>query len=234
MSTTSPDIGADAAWPTEATGRMNRMYRWQRHIYDLTRRYYLLGRDRLIARLEPAAGATVLEIGCGTGRNLVHAAMLYRDAKFFGIDVSTEMLASASQAISRRGMTDRIHLAHADGTAFDPQALFGVAAFDHIMISYSLSMIPDWRRAIEAATQSLAPGGRFHIVDFGNQERMPDLARAALLRSLALFDVTPRDDLACELSAMAGGAGADLSFERPYLGYAQYAVLRLPLGPKAP
>ncbi|HTB02397.1 MAG TPA: class I SAM-dependent methyltransferase [Bradyrhizobium sp.] len=234
MSATSPDIGAEAAWPTAATGRMNRMYRWQRHIYDLTRRYYLLGRDRLIVRLEPAAGATVLEIGCGTGRNLVHAAMLFPEAQFFGIDVSTEMLASASQAILCRGMTDRIRISHGDGTAFDPQALFGVAAFDRIMISYSLSMIPDWRRAIEAATQRLAPGGRLHIVDFGNQERMPDLARAALLRWLALFDVTPRDDLACELSAMASGTGADLNFERPYLGYAQYAVLRLPLGPKAP
>ena len=102
------------------------------------------------------------------------------------------------------------------------------------MISYSLSMIPDWRRAIEAATQRLVPGGRLHIVDFGNQERMPDLARAALLRWLALFDVTPRDDLICELSAMADGTGADLNFERPRLGYAQYAVLRLPPGPKAP
>ena len=74
---------------------MNRMYRRQRHIYDGTRRYYLLGRDRLIAGLQPAAGANVLEIGCGTGRNLVLAAGLYPDARFFGIDVSTEMLTSA-------------------------------------------------------------------------------------------------------------------------------------------
>jgi S-adenosylmethionine-diacylgycerolhomoserine-N-methlytransferase len=63
----SQDIGTDAAWPAEATRRMNRMYRWQRHIYDATRRYYLLGRDRLIAGLRPAAGQSVLEIGCGTG-----------------------------------------------------------------------------------------------------------------------------------------------------------------------
>ena len=75
--------------------RMRRMYRRQRHIYDGTRRYYLLGRDRLIEDLAPAPGATVLEIGCGTGRNLVLAAGRYRDAQFFGIDVSTEMLTSA-------------------------------------------------------------------------------------------------------------------------------------------
>ena len=81
--------------------RMNRMYRRQRHIYDGTRRYYLLGRDQLIADLRPGAGANVLEIGCGTGRNLVLAARRYPDARFFGIDVSTEMLTSAISAISR-------------------------------------------------------------------------------------------------------------------------------------
>ena len=72
MSAYLRDLYADPSWPVEATRRMNRMYRWQRHIYDGTRRYYLLGRDRLIANLRPDAGTTVLEIGCGTGRNLVH------------------------------------------------------------------------------------------------------------------------------------------------------------------
>ena len=52
MSLYSPELDADAAWPDEATSRMNRMYRRQRHIYDGTRRYYLLGRDRLIAGLQ--------------------------------------------------------------------------------------------------------------------------------------------------------------------------------------
>src|ERR1700740_3820343 len=99
------DAGLDLnIWPVEATDRMNRMVRWQRHIYDGTRRYYLLGRDQLISGLRPAAGATVLEIGCGTGRNLVLAGRLYPPARFFGVDVSTEMLTSAMPAISRVGL----------------------------------------------------------------------------------------------------------------------------------
>src|ERR1700704_5321992 len=105
MSTYSQDFSADSSWPVEATRRMNRMYRRQRHIYDGTRRYYLLGRDQLISGLQPAAGASVLEIGCGTGRNLVLASQLYPDARFFGMDVSTEMLTSAIAAISRTGQT---------------------------------------------------------------------------------------------------------------------------------
>jgi S-adenosylmethionine-diacylgycerolhomoserine-N-methlytransferase len=234
MSLYSPEIDADAAWPDEATSRMNRMYRRQRHIYDGTRRYYLLGRDRLISGLQPAPGSNVLEIGCGTGRNLVLAAALYPEARFFGIDVSTEMLTSAISAVSRRGMTGRVRVAHGDGTGFDPQLLFGLPSFDHVMISYSLSMIPDWRGVLHAAARRLTAGGRLHVVDFGNQERLPGIARALLLQWLRIFDVTPRDDLEAVLAAMAEGTKAELKFERPFRGYAQYAVMTLPREPKAP
>ena len=234
MSLYSPEVDSEIAWPDEATSRMNRMYRRQRHIYDGTRRYYLLGRDRLISGLQPASGSNVLEIGCGTGRNLVLAAGLYPDARFFGIDVSTEMLTSAISAISRRGLTGRIRVAHGDGTAFDPQLLFGLPCFDHVMISYSLSMIPDWRGVLQAAARRLAPGGRLHVVDFGNQERLPSMARALLLQWLRIFDVTPRDDLEAVLAAMAESNGAELRFERPFRGYAQYAVMTSPREPNAP
>ena len=221
------EIGEDAAQPAETTRRMNRMYRLQRHIYDATRLYYLLGRDRMIANLRPANGANVLEIGCGTARNLVHAARLYPNAHFFGIDVSTEMLTSAIAAISRTGLAGSIKVAHGDATAVHPQKLFAVASFDHVMISYSLSMIPDWRGVLKAAADNLKLGGRLHVIDFGNQERLPVIVRVLLRRWLAMFDVTPRDDLKPELLAIAEVCGADLVFERPFRGYAQYGVLTL-------
>lgn len=226
------DIGANASgnisWVTETTDRMNRMYRRQRYIYDGTRRYYLLGRDQMISGLKPEPGANVLEIGCGTGRNLVLSAQRYPQARFFGVDVSTEMLTSAIAAIARRGLTSQIRVAHGDATAFDSQIAFGVASFDHVMISYSLSMIPNWTSVLEAAVGRLKPGGHLHIVDFGGLERLPRLARTLLLRWLTLFDVTPRDRLEQAMAAMATSSSADLTFERPFRGYAQYARLTLP------
>lgn len=228
------EIELNSLWPVEATERMNRMYRRQRHIYDGTRRFYLLGRDQLIENLRPEAGASVLEIGCGTGRNLVQAARRFPGAKLFGIDISTEMLTSAIASISRRGLGCRIRVAHGDATGFDPQLLFGIPAFDHVMVSYSLSMIPAWNRVIESALLHLKPGGRLHIVDFGRQERLPRIARVLLLRWLDLFDVTPRDDLERVLSAMASARGANLKFERPFRGYAQYTVMTLRSGPARP
>ena len=205
---------------------MNRTYRHQRYIYDFTRKYYLLGRDRLIAEIDARDGARVLEIGCGTGRNLIVAARKYPGAQCFGIDVSTEMLTSAIGAISRAGLTARIRIAHGDATRFDPDSLFGIARFDRIFISYSLSMIPQWRGVLDTAVSLLAPDGELRIVDFGGQESLPGAIRWLLRRWLAMFHVTPCDDLEAILTARAAATGASLVFERPYRGYAQYATLR--------
>lgn len=209
------------------TALMNRIYRRQRHVYDATRKYYLLGRDRLIAELGARPGDRVLEIGCGTGRNLILAAERYRDASLFGIDVSTEMLQSAIEAIGRAGLASRVRVAHADATAFDPAALFGVAHFDHIFISYSLSMIPPWQDVLGRALDRLAPGGKLHVVDFGGQAGLPRWFRAGLRRWLGLFHVTPRDTLEAVLRQRVQAAGAALRFERLFRDYAQYARVTL-------
>jgi S-adenosylmethionine-diacylgycerolhomoserine-N-methlytransferase len=207
---------------------MNRIYRHQRHIYDVTRKHYLLGRDRLIDQLAPAAADGVLELGCGTGRNLIHAAQRYPGRRFFGIDVSTEMLTSAAEAIARAGLSSRVCVAHADVMALDTRALFARPNFERVFISYCLSMMPDWQAVLEIALNLVAPGGQLHIVDFGRQERLPTWFRAVLRRWLGLFHVTPRDDLEPVLAARVAPRNATLVLERPYRGYAQYVRVRLP------
>lgn len=200
---------------------MDRLYRHQRHIYDLTRKHYLLGRDRLIAGLQPPPGSRVLEIGCGTARNLVLAARRYCDVEFYGIDISFEMLETAHKAIVRERLTAHIQLAQADATRFGPALLFGVPSFARIFVSYSLSMIPDWPAVLDTATHWLAPGGELHIVDFGRQERLPAAFRVLLRGWLRQFHVHPRDELESELSRL----GLPFRLERPFRGYAQYAVV---------
>lgn len=205
-----------------AAALMDRIYRRQRHVYDLTRKHYLLGRDRLIAGLAPPAGSRVLEIGCGTARNLIAAARAWPWAGFYGLDISAEMLATAHQRIGAAGLAQRIVLARADATAFDPAVLFGVPGFSRIFLSYSLSMVPDWTAALQQALLALAPRGELHIVDFGSQERLPVLLRAGLRRWLAAFHVTPRDGLEAHLRSLPIDV---VRFDRPYGGYAQHAVL---------
>ena len=207
---------------------MDGVYRRQRHVYDLTRKYYLLGRDRLIAGLNVPDDGTVLEIGCGTGRNLIAAARAYPAARLFGLDISSQMLATAERSIAVERLQDRIVLAQGDATDFDPELAFGRARFDRIFLSYAVSMIPGWEKAIDQAAGMLALGGSLHIVDFGQQERLPRWFRGGLRAWLRRFHVEPRAMLAGELAVQAETVGGRLTFTPLYRGYAWHAVVRRP------
>lgn len=229
MTPASP--GADPAMI--AAANMDRIYRRQRHVYDLTRKYYLLGRDALIRDLAPAPGDTVLEAGCGTGRNLIRAARLHPQARFFGLDISSAMLATARVHIAKAGLTDRIMLAQGDATRFDATALFGEPRFDRTFFSYTLSMIPEWQGALDHVAGLVAPGGRLHLVDFGQQEHLPGVFRSMLFAWLARFDVTPRAPLQRVLEDIAADRGLGLDWTPKLRGYAWSARLeRRALSPK--
>jgi S-adenosylmethionine-diacylgycerolhomoserine-N-methlytransferase len=210
----------------DAAARMDHMYRRQRHIYDASRKFYLLGRDETINRLRPARGSNTLEIGCGTGRNLIKLAQAYPQAQLFGLDVSQEMLTTAGVSAARAGFASRIVLAQADATAFDSQKLFGCANFERVMVSYALSMIPRWREALSRALDVVVPGGSLHIVDFGDCAGLPHPFKAGLRRWLAAFDVTPRDDFCAALTALTAERGMTCEIESCFRGYAILAVAR--------
>jgi S-adenosylmethionine-diacylgycerolhomoserine-N-methlytransferase len=210
---------------------MDGIYRVQRHFYDVTRKYYLLGRDRMIAGLDVPNRGTVLELGCGTGRNLILAAQSYPRAQFFGLDISSEMLSTAERATDRAGLSGRIALARGDATRFDARDLFGTGRFDRVFVSYALSMIPGWERTVSLGLDALAPGGSLHIVDFGGQEKLPGWFRSALRNWLAKFHVSPRDDLRAVLEAECERTGASLSYNSLHRGYAVHAILRAKASP---
>jgi S-adenosylmethionine-diacylgycerolhomoserine-N-methlytransferase len=202
------------------------IYRHQRFIYDLTREYYLLGRDRLIAELAPPPAGSILEIGCGTARNLIKAAARYPGTTLYGIDLSSMMLRSAASSVARRGLAHRIRLGFGDATRFDAHELFAIASFDRIFMSYTLSMMPDWQGALHHALRLLAPHGSLHVVDFGACERLPPVFKRGRDAWLRRFSVTPRTALVPELHALARDHACQLNTASPFRGYAIYAVLR--------
>jgi S-adenosylmethionine-diacylgycerolhomoserine-N-methlytransferase len=200
---------------------MDGVYSRQRHFYDATRKFFLLGRDRLIAELAPPSGGTVLEVGCGTGRNLIVAARRWPEARLYGLDISAQMLATAREKIAAAGLAARITLAEADATDFEPEALFGQTSFDRVFLSYTLSMIPDWPGALRASAAAVAPGGALQAVDFGTQDGWPAAPRAALRWWLAKFHVAPREDLPDRMAAAAAEAGLEPpAVTRLYAGFA--------------
>ena len=169
--------------------KMDRMYHLQRHFYDLTRKYYLLGRDQLLREMNVRPGETVLEIGCGTGRNLVILAKRHPDAHFFGLDASMEMLEMADAKIDSLRLGN-VTLAHVLAEEFYYVNTFELTdRFDKIFFSYSISMIPSWQDAIDNALSNLRPGGELFIVDFYDQKDLPRTFRKMLQNWLKAFHV---------------------------------------------
>jgi S-adenosylmethionine-diacylgycerolhomoserine-N-methlytransferase len=199
---------------------MDSIYRRQRHIYDLSRKYYLLGRDGLIADLAPPRGGAVLEIGCGTGRNLIAVGKAWPQARLFGVDISEAMLETARKAVAKAGMADRVVLAQGDACAFDAGMLFGRESFERVFISYALSMIPNWECALAQAARCVAPAGKLEVVDFGQQEGLPVFWKRALFGWLARFHVSPRADLSRAIDRLATDLGGFPHSQTLYRGYA--------------
>lgn len=207
---------------------MDDVYSLHRHFYDFTRRFYLFGRDRLVRNLAPPSGGTVLEVGCGTARNLIVAAKTWPEARFHGFDISEAMLETARKSVAKHGLADRITLAQGDAGSFDTATLFGLEKVDRIFMSYTLSMIPPWQEAIERGAASLAPGGSLHIVDFGQYERLPGFLKRLHFKSLNDFHVFPRRELPAVLRRVAEEQELSLEFTPLYRGYAWSAVLGRP------
>jgi S-adenosylmethionine-diacylgycerolhomoserine-N-methlytransferase len=202
---------------------MDLVYRRQRYFYDLTRKYYLFGRDRLIRELALAPGERLVEVGCGTARNLVRIARLYPEAELFGLDASLEMLKTAADSLARAGLSDRVRLIQGFAEGLSP-AMFGESRpFDRAIFSYSLSMIPDWRGALAAAGGALAQSGQVHVVDFGDLSGLGRLGASCLRSWLALFHVEPRVEILHGVERLSAGnkAGAGELWISP----ARYAFL---------
>lgn len=209
-------------------GLMDDVYKHQRYIYDFTRKFYLLGRDHLIAQLRAGPNDDILEVGCGTGRNLLKASKLFPGAQFYGVDISQEMLATATRNASRTRLGDRCHFGQGDAAALDTHALFGRSKFDAIFMSYTLSMIPPWEQALSEAFALLKPGGKLHVIDFGMQQGLPKWFRGILTSWLHLFHVSPRTELPQAIAALAIREHAGVCYHSLYKDYCWYAVLTRP------
>ena len=170
---------------------MDRKYRHIRHIYDLTRFGFLLGRNRAIKAMEVQPGKHILEIGCGTGRNLHLMDRRSPGVHFYGIDISNEMLKSAKRKLGDR---HNIKLAQSDASDFSGATLFGKPSFDGILMSFTLSMMPEWRKTLDIALSHLSPNGIISIVDFGDFSGFGPL-RSWAIAELGRHQAPPLPDL---------------------------------------
>jgi S-adenosylmethionine-diacylgycerolhomoserine-N-methlytransferase len=146
--------------------------------YDAFRERLLHGRRELIERLAIAPGSTVIDMGGGTGRNLdFFGARMLSLARVEVVDLCPALLEQARRRCAQ--WPDVAVAVEADATTYRPQAGANRALshvnshVDCVIFSYSLTMIPDWRRAINNALRILRPGGLIGVVDFRVSRRDP-------------------------------------------------------------
>ncbi|MCK6630461.1 MAG: class I SAM-dependent methyltransferase [Anaerolineae bacterium] len=146
----------------DQSARMERYYRLHAKIYDATRWSFLFGRKTIIQQVAAITQpANILEIGCGTGKNLLTLAQTFPQAKLSGLDISESMLKVAAKNLGARlGSVELLHRVY-------DRPLHPAPHFDLILCSYSLSMMnPDWQKVIQYAKADLNPGGFIAVVDF--------------------------------------------------------------------
>lgn len=151
---------------------IERYYRLQAPLYDLTRPLFLFERNRAREVLDAQKGETILEVGCGTGYNITSLAKnVGNTGKVYGLDSSSSML-SIARAKAARHEWNNIHLIEGDACSFKaPERV------DRILFSYSLSMMGNSDNVIEKALENLKPSGTLVIVDFF----CPETGKASLL-----------------------------------------------------
>jgi len=145
-----------------AAANLQGYYRWHAQIYDLTRWTYLFGRTALIRRAaEHFSPQRILEVGCGTGKNLAQLARRFPDAEIVGLDLSAEMLSKARKKLAVYG--PRASLLH---RIYDAPVCAG-EPFDLIVFSYCLSMMnPGYAEVLSFCGEDLSSRGRIALVDF--------------------------------------------------------------------
>ena len=136
-----------------------RHYKKDASIYDFNRRFFLFGRNRLINQIaKTLSPSSILEIGCGTGVNLIKLNKLFPDSKITGLDVSPEMLHVARTKTSRNANITLIN------EMFDQH--MSLPMFDLILCSYTSSTVPNLSLFLSAIATHLTEQGHFACVDF--------------------------------------------------------------------
>lgn len=141
-------------------GNLTGYYRLHARVYDLTRWAFLFGRNAMVKQIVARKPGSVLEIGCGTGRNLAQLATALPDARLHGVDLSPDMLEIARQKCAQHGNV-QLHLGEA------PKLPAG--GCEVVLMSYLLSMTGAQAQALlQYANSQLAPNGVLAVVDFEN------------------------------------------------------------------
>ena len=168
--------------------------------------------DLICRRLELRPGMRLLDVGCGWGGLLLHAAQHY-GITGVGITLSTQQAAFARARIDERGLTDRVEIRlqhfrelaeHESRESFDAIATIemgehvGASAYPDFTAALFAALVPGGRLLVQQMSRAhgAAPGGGAFIESFiAPDMHMRPLSETVALWRAAGFDVLDTESL---------------------------------------
>lgn len=107
------------------------------------------------------AGATLLDVGCGTGLSTAALVETYPEARIVAVDASAEMLARARE----KAWPDTVRFVHARAEELGA-ALGGEGPFDGLLAAYLVRNLPDRDAGVAVLVDHLAPGAPIAVHEY--------------------------------------------------------------------
>lgn len=195
------------------------LYNQRAGIYDITANlYYSIGfresayRQLAVKALQLSPGDTVVEIGCGTGRNF---GFLHQEVgtqgNIIGVDFTPQMLNKARKRVEHHQWSN-VKLVQMDAASYEYPT-----KIDGILSTFAIALIPDYDQVIQKGARALSCGKRLVILDLKFPERWPAWLVQGFINISRPFGVTsdladrhPWESVRCHL--------AEVKFQEFYFG----------------
>lgn len=169
-------------------------------------------------RMHAAAGASVLDVGCGPATDtLTLAALVGPRGHVAGVDQDPAMVAEADRRVAAAGVADRVEHHVADATALP----FADGRFDAVRSERLFLHLADPEGALREMVRVTRPGGRVVLMDTDWGTRSVDTPETELERRMAR--------VLAELCLVNGYSGRRLYGMMVRAGVADLAVDVVPL-----